>query len=258
MPALSVAIITHNEEANLGRTLRSLPKLFCEIVVVDSGSTDSTVAIAEQYGARVIVADWIGFAAQKNLAIAECTGDWVLSLDADEELTPQLREEIVSLFSEQHRATEPEAYYIPRRNFFLGRWIQYGGFYPDAKLRLFRRGCASFEQRPVHEVIRYDGVTATLRNDLLHHAYPTLSGYFEHMNRYSSLGDDLLRRRGKTSHNPAQFVANIVLVPAAMFLWNYIVRFGFRDGREGLLLHFYHAAYTSWKYAKAWEAERSL
>ena len=256
MPTLSIAIITHNEEANLPRTLRSLPR-HAEVVIVDSGSTDTTLDIARQHGARVFEERWMGFAGQKNFAIAQCTGDWVLSLDADEEMTRSLCEEITSLTCEQHRSTEPEAYYVSRRNMFLGRWIKHGGFYPDAKLRLFLRGAAEFEARPVHETIKFGGITGRLRCDLVHHAYPTLTSYIEHMNRYSVLGADVVRKRGESLASLPQFLFRVVIAPAATFFWNYVVRFGFRDGREGLLLHLYHAAYSSWKYAKAWELQRN-
>lgn len=257
MPTLSVAIITLNEEANLARTLRSIPR-HAEVIVVDAGSTDATVEVARQHGARVIHQPWLGFAQQKNLALSECAGDWILSLDADEEISRPLLDSLISLTSDQIRNTEPEAYFIARRNLFLERWIRHGGFYPDKKLRLFRRGTANFEPRPVHEVIRYEGVTGSLDGDLIHHAYPTLGGYIEHMNRYSSLGADILRQKGKTLGSAWGFLAHVLLAPAATFFWNYIVRFGFRDGREGLLLHLYHATYTSWKYSKAWEQERNL
>lgn len=255
MPTLSVAIITFNEEVNLARTLRSLPR-HAEIVIVDSGSTDSTLDIARQHGARIFEERWMGFAAQKNYAIEQCTGDWVLSLDADEEVSRALCDEITSITCDQHRETEPEAYAVPRRNMFLGRWIRYGGFYPDAKLRLFLRGVASFEQRPVHETVTCGGICGTLHGDLIHHAYPTLDGYIEHMNRYSTLGAEVVRRKRVNMGSPVVFFARVLLFPVATFLWNYIVRLGFRDGREGLLLHWYHAAYSSWKYAKAWETER--
>src|SRR6185312_14385982 len=174
--SLSVAIITLNEERNLARTLASV-RFADEIVIVDSGSTDRTLEIAREYSARVLPLPWRGFAAQKNYALDQCTGDWVLSLDADEELTPELQDQIRILL-----ATHPpcDAYYLPRRNLFLGRWIKHGGFYPDAKLRLFRRGTTSFEERPVHEIVRVQGSTGTLDHDLIHHAYPTLHTYLEH------------------------------------------------------------------------------
>ena len=146
---------------------------------------------------------------------------------------------------------------------FLGRWIKRGSFYPDAKLRLFRRAAANFqttpkfEDRPVHETIAFDGASDTLDFDIIHHAYPTLSHFIEHMDRYSNLGADILVSKGRTSRSLPAFVANVFIVPQTAFMWNYFFRFGFLDGREGLLLHLYHATYTSWKYAKAWEKERT-
>jgi glycosyltransferase involved in cell wall biosynthesis len=256
MPTLSVAIVTHNEEANLARTLASVAWAH-QIVVVDSHSTDRTAEIARSFHANVIERAWPGFAEQKNFALAQCTGDWLLSLDADEELTSELQREIQSLLTTQQPAAQ--AFYLKRRNLFLGRWIRHGGFYPDAKLRLFRRtpeAKPGFTVRPVHEVIHFNGATATLGSDLIHHAYPTLTEYIEHMDRYSSLGADLLVARGRTSRSLPAFIATTALIPALTFLKNYVLRAGFLDGREGFLLHLYPAAYTSWKYAKAWEKSR--
>jgi glycosyltransferase involved in cell wall biosynthesis len=256
---LSVAIITKNEEANLGRTLASV-HFAGQTVVLDSGSTDRTVEIAHATNALVYEEPWAGFAVAKNSAIAKCTGAWVLSLDADEELTPKLQTEIKTLLSSDPPA---DAYFIRRRNLFLGRWIRHGGFYPDPKLRLFRRATVrfattlQFEERPVHETIAFDGKTATLDHDLIHHAYPTLENYLEHMDRYSTLGSELLVGAGKVSRSWPAFLCNVLLVPKLTFLWNYVFRLGFLDGREGLLLHLYQAAYTSWKYAKAWQAART-
>jgi glycosyltransferase involved in cell wall biosynthesis len=253
---LSVAIITKNEEANLARTLASV-RFADQIVVLDSGSTDRTVEIARAANATVYQEPWAGFAAAKNSAIAKCTGTWVLSLDADEELTAELQTEIRTLL---HSDPPADAYFIRRRNLFLGRWIKHGGFYPDPKLRLFRRASDSvitpprFQDRPVHETIAFDGKAATLDHDLIHHAYPTLENYIEHMDRYSTLGGELLVASGKTSRSWPAFVCNVSLVPELTFLWNYVFRLGFLDGREGLLLHLYQAAYTSWKYAKAWHS----
>lgn len=258
MPLLSVAIITQDEELNLPRTLRSVHWAE-EIIVVDSGSMDRTVEIACSFGAQVIERPWPGFAAQKNFALAHCTGTWVLSLDADEELSPELQGEIRDLLG-----TNPpvDAFRLKRRNLFLGRWIKRGGFYPDAKLRLFRRlapGAASFRfgDRPVHESIAFTGAAETLRFDLIHHAYPTLAGYLEHMNRYSTLGAQRLVSKGRVSRSPMAFFGGVLCAPFLNFLSNYLVRLGFLDGREGLLLHLYQAVYTSWKYAKAWELARA-
>jgi glycosyltransferase involved in cell wall biosynthesis len=255
MPILSVAIVTFNEEENLARTLASVAWAD-QILVVDSGSTDRTVEIARSFNATVLERPWPGFAEQKNFALSQCTGDWILSLDADEELSPELQQQIRQTLPSQPTV---DAFYLKRRNLFLGRWIKHGGFYPDPKLRLFRSNLPTppqFEARPVHETIRFSGPTATLDFDILHHAYPTLSSYIEHMDRYSSLGAQLLVDRGRTSANLFTFFASIVIIPLLGFKWNYIFRGGFLDGREGLLLHLYHAAYSSWKYAKAWELAR--
>jgi glycosyltransferase involved in cell wall biosynthesis len=282
---LSVVIIAFNEEANLGRTLASVQPLVAdgkgEIIVVDSGSTDRTVEIAKSFGAKVFIEGWKGFAAQKNSAIDKAQGDWVLSLDADEEADLQLQPAIQELLDALDRlsalgkradelsasiakpASEidvvPHAdfagLWIPRKNEFLGRWIKHGGFWPDPKLRLFRRGKGKFEDRAVHEDVQVEGITRSIQSGtLLHHSYPTLSDYIEHMNRYSSLGAEMVVAKG---NGKVRFsAANIVLRPLATFLYNYFFRLGFLDGREGLLLHLCHATYVSWKYAKAWELSR--
>jgi len=256
---VSVAIVTLNEEENLPRTLASV-QWADEIVVVDSGSIDRTVEIARSFGAVVYEREWPGFASQKNFAIGQCHGTWILSLDADEELTPELQIQIRTLLPSN---PPTDAYYLKRRNLFLNRWIKRGGFYPDPKLRLFRRMAANFtvtpmfEDRPVHETVAFDGAADTLDFDLIHHAYPTLSTYIEHMDRYSSLGANLLVAKGRTGESLIGFLLQVFFIPQYTFLWNYIFRLGFLDGREGLLLHLYHATYTSWKYSKAWEKART-
>jgi Glycosyl transferase family 2 len=270
---LSVVIITYNEEGNIGRTLESVQPLVRdgkgEIIVVDSGSADRTLEIARSFGAKVFVEPWKGYAAQKNSAIEKASGEWILSLDADEEVERELAMAIagdppgVQAGSREWCLTmggrpqdlnlapgEPVGFWVARRNFFLGRWIKHGGFWPDRKLRLFRRGCGKFEERAVHETLKIGGHTRKLMaGALLHHSYPTLSDYIDHMNRYSCLGAQMA-----TSDGPGGFsILNIVARPALTFTYNYFFRLGFLDGREGLLLHLYHAAYVSWKYAKAWE-----
>ncbi len=254
---LSVAIITLNEEDNLARTLNSV-RFADEIVVVDSGSTDRTVEIARSLGAKVFSEAWKGFALQKNSAIDKCTGTWVLSLDADEELTDELQAEIGKMLeTDAQRSPQVDGYRLRLRHVFLGRWMRYGGYYPDLKLRLFRRvtgsGQAHFTDRPVHESVAVVGRVETMKNDFLHHGYPNLEIYLEHMNRYSTLGARIIADKGKTSPSWPAFCWNVALVPKLTFVWNYVFRLGFLDGREGLLLHLYHSAYISWKYAKAWQ-----
>ena len=285
---LSVVLVTCNEEANLARTLASVRPLVAdgqgEIIVVDSGSTDRTLEIAKSFGARVFVEAWKGYAAQKNSAIEKATGNWILSLDADEELDGQLQSALAGTLESLERwdtlrhqtdahpfmmqdaraelanciATKGDqtvaGIWIARKNEFLGRWIKHGGFWPDPKLRLFRRGCGRFEDRAVHETAQVNGATATLKQGaLLHHCYPTVSDYIAHMNRYSSLGAEMAVAEGRTGFS----VINIAVRPLMTFVYNYFFRLGFLDGREGLLLHLCHAVYVSWKYAKVWELAHS-
>jgi len=248
---LSVVLITQNEQTNLAATLESVRPLVGdgrgEIIVVDSGSTDRTVEIARSFGAKVFREPWKGFAAQKNSAMNKATGDWVLQLDADERLEPELAREILD--HALPSKAEVQGFWIPRKNFFLGRWIRHGGFYPDPKLRLIRRGAGQFQEYGAHPTIQVTGSTGQLRHALLHNAYPTLGGYLDHMNRYSTSGAEVAIERGYRGFR----VSNIVARPLLTFLYNYGCRLGFLDGREGLLLHLYHATYVSWKYAKAWE-----
>jgi glycosyltransferase involved in cell wall biosynthesis len=281
---LSVVLITHNEESNLRRTLESVKPLVRdgqgEIVVVDSGSTDRTVDIAKSFGAKVFIEPWKGYAAQKNSAIEKAIGEWILSLDADEELSGQLQEALVNTLesvsrmealqrqSDAHPFMTEDAQaelenwvgvkaghelcgiWIARKNEFLGQWIKHGGFWPDPKLRLFRRGRGRFEDRAVHETVMVNGPTARLKHGaILHRCYPTLSDYIAHMNRYSSLGAEMAVAEGRTGFS----VINIAVRPLLTFVYNYFFRLGFLDGRKGLLLHLYHAVYVSWKYAKVWE-----
>jgi glycosyltransferase involved in cell wall biosynthesis len=251
---LSVAIITHNEEANLERSLGSVAWAD-EIVVVDSGSNDRTEEIARSFRSRFFLEEWKGFAAQKNSALEKCSCDWILSLDADESLSDELAKEIWELLE---RDPPLDGYALPRRNLFLGRWMRFGGFYPDPKLRLFRRGAAEFEARPVHETVHFVGKAGRLKGDMVHDAYPTLEAYIAHMDRYSTLGAEQAVRESKSSLPLWPFAVNVVVNPVATFVYNYFLRLGFLDGREGLLLHLYHSVYVSWKYAKAWEQGRRL
>lgn len=290
---LSVVIITYNEEQNIRRTLESV-KWADEIILVDSGSTDRTVAIATEYGAKIFLEEWKGYAAQKNSAIGKAGGDWILSLDADEEVSPELAASLKEALFDSYllyksRKETLDAHpqecglredfedaeddlgrqfgvrgcgdlagaFIARRNFFLARWIKHGGFYPDYKLRLIQNRMGQFEDRAVHETVKLNGKAGKLRGDLLHHAYPTLSAYLDHMNRYSSLAAEMQARDGKISSSWPMFIVNVIYRPYFNFVWNFIFRGGFLDGREGLLLHLYHNVYVSWKYAKAWEMRRA-
>lgn len=261
--ALSVVLITYNEEANLRRTLESVRPLVAnggEIIIVDNGSTDGTLDIAREFGAKVFLEEWKGYAAQKNSAIAKANFEWVLSLDADEVLGRGVQDAIQRILEADASVyAQVDGVWIDRVNYFLGRPMRHGGFY-EKKLRLFRKGKGSFKAVPVHEVVEVSGKTARLSHNfhsfdqlyLLHYSYPTITGYIEHMNRYSSLGAEIAFNKGHRSFS----FANIVVRPIFTFFQKYFLRLGFLDGREGLLLCLYHSVYVSWKYAKAWEKAR--
>jgi glycosyltransferase involved in cell wall biosynthesis len=253
MQSLSVAIVARNEAENIGRTLSSV-RWANEINLVDSGSTDKTVEIAKSYGARIFYESWRGYGPGVNAAIDKCTCDWILNLDADEWLTPELALEIQTLLGGNPRYN---AYMIPRLNWVFGRWMRHGGLYPDHKLRLFRRGCARLrEDTEPHATPKTTERVGKLKNHMLHRQYPTVEYYIEHMQRYSTATIPLFLRTGRTSESMFAFVANGVLNPALTFIKNYIFRGGFLDGREGLIFHLNHSAYVNWKFAKAWEAHR--
>jgi glycosyltransferase involved in cell wall biosynthesis len=249
---ISVAIVAMDEEANIARTLASV-RWADEIVLVDSGSKDRTCEIAREHGAQVVVEPWRGYVAQKQHAIELCTKDWVLLLDADEEVSPGLAEEIRAAIARPDAAS---GYELPRKNLFLGRWVRHGGFYPDPKLRLFRRDQGFVTGHDPHDRCELKPdvrqVTRQFKNALVHYTYPNLTLYLGHMNRYSSLGARLAAAKGHRGFS----LSNIVVRPLATFVYNYFFRLGFLDGREGLLLHLYHAGYVSWKYSKAWELSR--
>ena len=246
---LSIAMIAMNEEANLPRTLESV-KWADEIVIVDSGSRDRTIEIAKSFGAKTSYHQFGGHGEQKNVALDLCMSEWTLLLDADEVMTPELQREIQELLVGEPKY---DAYWIPRLNLYFGKWIRHGGFYPDRKLRLFKRGVARLSEGVgPHSTPQFAGPKGKLKGDLLHYAYPTMGIYLEHMDRYSSEIAPLLQKRGKVSKSLEAFLWNAVLNPAATFIYNYFFRLGFLDGREGLILHINHSVYVHWKFIKAW------
>jgi glycosyltransferase involved in cell wall biosynthesis len=247
-------MVAMNEAANLARTLESV-RWADEIVVIDSGSTDATVAIAKSYEATVYVESWKGYGGQVNSALDKCTNEWILNLDADEELSPALAAEIRTLLQ---FGPDLNAYTVPRLNLIFGRWMRHGGLYPDRKLRLFRKDVARLaEDTEPHATPKTTAPVGQLQHDLLHYQYPTLAVYIQHMNSYSTSSVPLVLRSGRDSRSLFAFCTNVLLNPALVFVYNYIVRGGFLDGREGLLFHLNHSVYVSWKFAKAWESARS-
>jgi glycosyltransferase involved in cell wall biosynthesis len=244
---LSVAIITRNAAAQLERCLASVA-FAEEIVVVDSGSTDGTVELAARLGARVVRKEWLGFGAQKQFAVDAARHDWVLCVDADECLSPELREAIAA----ELKAPRGFVYAISRRNRFLGRWLKHGEGYPDWNVRLFHRGHARWGGESVHEKIVTRSTVLRLRGDLLHDSAETLEKYLDKQNRYTSLQAESLRAAGRRAN-----ALRLVLSPLLRFIKFYLWRLGFLDGVPGLV-HVTIGCMNSFnKYAKLKALERT-
>jgi glycosyltransferase involved in cell wall biosynthesis len=238
---LTVCIITRNEAANISACLQSVA-FADEVVVLDSGSTDETVALARAEGARVEVSrDWPGFGAQKNRVLDMAQGEWVLSLDADERVTPELAAEIRAVLQEPRH----DAYDMPRLSSFCGRFIRHSGWWPDRVLRLFRRGKARFSDAAVHEKVIADGPAGSLQAHLLHYTYPTLESALVKMNRYSSDAALAMHARGRRAS-----LASALGHGFWTFFRIYVVRRGFLDGRHGFVLASVAAMGSFSRYAK--------
>jgi glycosyltransferase involved in cell wall biosynthesis len=244
---LSVTIIAWNEEERLRACLESVAWAD-EIIVVDAESTDKTVQSAREFTDKIWVRPWAGFAAQKNFALEQTTGEWVLSLDADERVTPELRERIGRIV----RANGPaDGYSIPRKNVFWGAWVRHGGLYPDYQLRLFRRAAGRFADSAVHESVVVEGHVEALAEPMLHHSYRGLEDFVARSNRYSTLAAHEITRRGGRAR-----LADLALRPLGRFLSMYVLRRGFLDGWRGFVLAVLYANYVFLRMAKAWEARR--
>jgi glycosyltransferase involved in cell wall biosynthesis len=241
---LTVTVITNNEAANLAAALESV-RWADEIVVVDSDSTDTTVDIARRFTERVIVRPWPGYVAQKNFAAEQATHEWILSLDADERVSPALAEEIKSLLMKGPRAA---GYRIPRVTFHLGRWIRSTDWYPDYQLRLYDRSRARWSGRHVHESVAVDGPVLKLQGEIQHLAYRDLSHHLQTMDRYTTLAARQMHEDGRR----ARWV-DILITPRLTFFRNYILRGGIRDGMPGLVISAMNAYYVGLKFSKLWE-----
>lgn len=245
---IAATLITLNEEANLPRALASLG-VCDEIVVVDSGSTDGTVEIAQDHGARVIRNDWPGYAAQKNLAADSATCEWVLALDADEELSPRLQQEITAL---RRNGPRHDAYSCPRLARYCGRWIRSSGWYPDRKVRLYQRNRGSWVGDYVHESVQVEGETGRLEGDLHHYTCDSLSAHLQTLDRYTTLAARELDEHGRRAG-----LARLTLSPLWAGLRSYIIQRGFLDGRQGFQIAAMAGLYVYAKYAKLRELESS-
>jgi glycosyltransferase involved in cell wall biosynthesis len=245
---ISVIVITKNESANIDDCLESV-RWSDDIVVVDAESMDDTAERARTHTPRVFVRKWEGFSAAKTFAVAQTKHPWVLWLDADERVMPELAREIASL---DLASTSASAFTVARRAYFLGRWIRHSGWYPGRVARLFRKDRAAFTSAAVHEGLEIEGNIADLSHDLLHYTDPNLYHYFEKFNRYTTLAARETDSRGKRFG-----MADLLVRPAWLFVKMYVLRRGFLDGMQGLVLALLSSAYVFTKYAKLWEVQRS-
>ena len=241
MPRVSVTIITLNESAHIAAAIDSAAWAD-DVVVVDAGSTDDTVAIARARGARVTSREWTGYIDQKNHAAALASNDWIFSLDADERITPALAAEIRAQLT-----TEPPlgGYRVPRVTFHLGRWIRTTDFYPDYQTRLYDRRAARWQGKYVHESVAVDGASGQLTGELQHYSYRDLRDHLERINRYTTLAARQMHESGRRAG-----LLDLLLHPPAAFLRNYVLRRGFADGIAGLTLSLVNAYSVMLKFAK--------
>ncbi len=243
---LSVVLVVYNAEAQLPACLASVP-FADEVVVVDSGSSDGTAACANRHGARVVQHEWMGFGRQKQFAVAQARNDWVLCLDADERLSPELERSIRAALD----APVAPVYRMRRRNRFLGRWLSHGEGYPDWSTRLFDRRNAAWSDDPVHEKVLYAVTPGSLAGDLLHESADDLGNYLQKQNRYSALAAQQLFERGQSAG-----ALQLVLSPFVRFTKFYILRLGFLDGVPGLVHTSIGCVASFMKYAKLIELNR--
>ena len=242
--SVSGAIIALNEEKKIRACLESV-RWANEIVLCDSGSEDRTLEIAREQGARTYQDAWRGFSGHKNLALTRCTHPWALVLDADERVTPALRDEIERVLGDPKAL---DGYLIPRRNYFLGQWVSRCGWYPDESVRLFRRDRGRFAERAVHEAVVVDGHVGRLRSPLDHFTYDSIGDYLRRMDRYSTLAAEELRRGGRSA-----CLFDLIGRPAWTFVRMLLVQRGWREGWRGVILSGLYACYVFSKYAKLWE-----
>jgi glycosyltransferase involved in cell wall biosynthesis len=249
MQPISATLITYNEERNIEEALQSL-SWADEIVVVDSGSCDGTVAICRKFTDRILHRDWTGFVDQKNFAVENARNDWIFSLDADERPSPELSREIQQLAS--NGFLKP-GYKIPRVAFFLGRWIRHGEWYPDCQLRLFDRRNGKWEGGRVHESVKLHEKPGLLKGEIYHYTYRSLSDYLKRLEIYSTLAACDYQQRGKTV-TPIRLLGN----PIAAFARSYLLKRGFLDGAPGLAVAILAAVSVFFKYAKLFELQRGV
>jgi glycosyltransferase involved in cell wall biosynthesis len=244
MEKLSVTIITLNEEKNIRYALESV-KWADEIIVVDSGSMDRTLEICREYTDKVFFNKWPGMNGQKAYAKGLAIGEWLLNIDADERVSSELAEEIQAVLKNGGHC---DGYFIPRKVFYLGRWIEHSGWYPDYKLRFFRREKGRWAGTDPHDEVTVDGRTAYMKGDIYHFTYRNIEAHVNTMNRFTTVAAGEYEKKDKWS-GPL----DLVVRPPLAFLKKYILKQGFRDGLPGFIIAVSTAYYVFLKYAKLWE-----
>jgi glycosyltransferase involved in cell wall biosynthesis len=252
---LSVVLATYNEERNIARCLEAVKSLADEIIIVDGKSTDNTVKIAKRYKAKIILVDNnpTHFHAQKKLAIDSATGVWILQLDADEVITPELSREIVSKI--QDLTSSINGFWIPRKNYFLGRFLEKGGQYPDYTMRLYRNGKGNLQARDVHEQASVEGEVGYLKNPMLHYGTPDFENYLVRNNKYTSL----MAEKFTENHIPINIFSafnHLITLPLKEFMWIYFRHRGYVDGFPGFVFAFFSGLRFAIAYIKYWQVTK--
>ena len=247
MPRVSVTIITKNEAAHIAGAIESVAWAD-EIIVVDAESSDETIAIANRFAVRVVSRAWPGYVAQKNFAASIAANDWILSLDADERVTPELAREIAARLANPDHA----AYRMPRVTRHLGRWVRTTDWYPDYQLRLYDRRAGEWTGRYVHESVTVRGTVGQLDGELQHFAFTGIADHLETIDRYTTYSARQMHESGRRSG-----ILQLALHPPLAFARNYLLRGGLRDGATGLVISVMNSYYVFLKFAKLWELQRS-
>jgi glycosyltransferase involved in cell wall biosynthesis len=246
---LSIAIITYNEERNIERALKSVD-FADEIVIVDSFSTDNTVKICKEFTDKINLREFAGHIDQKNYALSLAENDWVLSIDADEVVTDELKDEIVNVLGAENLK---QGYKIPRRAFYLGRWIKHSGWYPDYKVRLVNKNHAKWGGIDPHDKMEVDGNVGRLKGKLLHYTYNDLAHHFLVINKYTTIAAKRLFENGQKAH-----ISDITIRPIFSFIKKFIIKLGFLDGLAGFVIAISTAFYTFSKYLKLYELNKDF
>ena len=247
-PPISACIITYNEEKNIEACLESISWVE-EIIVVDSMSSDRTIERCRKHTEKVYQQEWQGHVKQKNYALEFARHEWVLCLDADERVSPELRREIEECLSGEKQAAD--GYFFPRHSFYLGRWINHGGWYPDYKLRLFRKSKGRWGGKDPHDRVMLDGSSAYLKSDLLHYVYRNLSHQLQTVDNFSAITATILDEEGERFS-----AAQLFFRPVLKFLGTYFIKRGFMDGLPGFIISVVSSFYVFLRYAKLWELQQ--